>query len=316
MTYSLNTLNSSRAEVPARSGWVRFASELGLFGGLVLLVLWLLAMLSYSGQDAAWSTSGGGGAIANRAGKLGALLADISYFLLGLSVWWCFAAGVRAWLSALARWMRGLQPQAREASQARASMAARLTSSRTGFWLGLVVLLCASTALEWSRIYRFESTFLPGHAGGALGYLVGPASVKWLGFLGSGLVAIALGVLGSALVFRFSWGHVSERMGGWLYSQIESRRSKREIAQDLALGQQAAREREEVVIEEREEIAVHHPVRVMIEPVLVDLPKSGGLPKNGKNRFSPSCPTANCPRLICWTARRQGKKPWPLRHWR
>jgi DNA segregation ATPase FtsK/SpoIIIE, S-DNA-T family len=297
MTYSLNTLNSSSADPPARAGWVRFASELGLFGGLVLLVLWLLAMVSYSAQDAAWSTSGGGGPIANRAGKLGALLADMSYFVLGLSVWWCFAAGVRAWLSALARWMRGLQPQPRDASQGSASLAMRLSSSRTGFWLGLVVLLCASTALEWSRIYRFESTFLPGHAGGALGYLVGPASVKWLGFLGSGLVAIALGVLGSALVFRFSWGHVSERMGGWLYSQIESRRSKREIAQDLVLGQQAAREREEVVVEEREEIAVHHPVRVMIEPVLVDLPKSERVAKERQKPLFTELPDSKLPQV-------------------
>ena len=297
MTYSLNTLNSSQTNPPARSGWVRFASELGLFGGLVVLILWLIAMLSYSGQDAAWSTSGGGGAIANRAGKFGALLADISYFLLGLSVWWCFAAGVRAWLSALARWMRGLQPQPRDASQGSASLAMRLSSSRTGFWLGLVVLLCASTALEWSRIYRFESGFLPGHSGGALGYLVGPASVKWLGFLGSGLVAIALGVLGSALVFRFSWGHVSERMGGWLYSQIESRRSKREIAQDVVLGQQAAREREEVVIEEREEIAVHPPVRVMIEPVLVDLPKSERVAKERQKPLFTELPDSKLPQV-------------------
>ena len=302
MTYSLNTLNSSRADLSARSGWVRFASELGLFGGLILLVLWLLAMLSYSGQDAAWSTSGGasvGGAvgpIANRVGKLGAWLADVSYFLLGLSVWWCFAAGVRAWLSALARWMRGQELHS-EAPLHGTSLAARLTSSRAGFWLGLAVLLCASTALEWSRIYRFESTFLPGHAGGALGYLVGPASVKWLGFLGSGLVAIALGVLGSALVFRFSWGHVSERMGGWLYSQIESRRSKREIAQDLVLGQQAAREREEVVIEEREEIAVHPPVRVMIEPVLVDLPKSERVAKERQKPLFTELPDSKLPQV-------------------
>ena len=297
MTYSLNTLNSSRADLPARSGWMRFVSELGLFGGLVVLVLWLLAMVSYSGQDAAWSTSGGGGAISNRAGKLGAWLADVSYFLLGLSVWWCFAAGVRAWLSALARWMRGLQPQPRDASHGSASLAMRLTSSRTGFWLGLAVLLCASTALEWSRIYRFESTFLPGHAGGALGYLVGPTSVKWLGFLGSGLVAIALGVLGSALVFRFSWGHLAERMGAWLYSLIESRRSQREIAQDLVLGQQAAREREEVVIEEREEMAVHHPARVMIEPVLVDLPKSERVAKERQKPLFTELPDSKLPQV-------------------
>ena len=296
MTYSLNTLNSSENDLRARSGWVRFASELGLFAGLVLLVLWLLAMLSYSAQDAAWSTSGGGGAIVNRAGKLGAWLADISYFVLGLSVWWCFAAGVRAWLSALARWMRGLQPQAPEILRG-TSLAARIGSSRTGFWLGLVVLLCASTALEWSRIYRFESTFLPGPAGGALGYLVGPASVHWLGFLGSGLVAIALGVLGSALVFRFSWGHVAERIGAWLYALIESRRSKREIAQDLVLGQQAAREREEVSLEGREDVAVHAPVRVMIEPVLVELPKSERVAKERQKPLFMEMPDSSLPQV-------------------
>ena len=297
MTYSLNTLNSSRSDnLPGRSGWVRFASELGLFGGLVLLVLWLLAMVSYSGLDAAWSTSGGGGAIANRAGKLGAWLADISYFVLGLSVWWCFAAGVRAWLSALAHWMRGQEPHSGDTSRG-GSLTTRLTSSRAGFWLGLIVLLCASTALEWSRIYRFESTFLPGHAGGALGYLVGPASVKWLGFAGSGLVAIALGVLGSALVFRFSWGHVSERMGGWLDSQIQSRRSKREIAQDLVLGQLAAREREEVVIEERGEIAVHHPVPVRLEPILVELPKSERVAKERQKPLFTELPDSKLPQV-------------------
>ena len=297
MTYSLNTLNSSETNLRARAGWVRFASELGLFAGLVLLVLWLLAMVSYSAQDAAWSTSGGGGAIVNRAGKLGAWLADISYFVLGLSVWWCFAAGVRAWLAALARWMRGLQAPAHDGARGGSSLAARLTSSRTGFWLGLVVLLCASTALEWSRIYRFETTFLPGHAGGALGYLVGPASTKWLGFLGSGLVAIALGVLGSALVFRFSWGHVAERLGAWLFSKIESQRSRREIAQDLALGQQAAREREEVVFGEREEVAVHVPVRVMIDPVLADLPKSERVAKERQKPLFTELPDSSLPQV-------------------
>jgi S-DNA-T family DNA segregation ATPase FtsK/SpoIIIE len=77
----------------------------------------------------------------------------------------------------------------------------RFSRTRTAFWMGLAVLLCASTALEWSRLYRFEPR-LPGHAGGALGYLVGPTGVQWLGFTGSGLVFIALTVLGAALVFR------------------------------------------------------------------------------------------------------------------
>lgn len=86
-----------------------------LFGRLALLLIaavivsHVLALVSYSAQDAAWSTSGARDArsVANWAGRFGAWLADGSYFALGFSVWWCVAAGVRAWLSSLARWMRG-----------------------------------------------------------------------------------------------------------------------------------------------------------------------------------------------------------------
>ncbi|MDO9165206.1 MAG: DNA translocase FtsK 4TM domain-containing protein, partial [Rhodoferax sp.] len=266
--------------------------------GLALLVVWLVALLSYSTQDVAWSTSGSGGPVLNRAGWLGAWLADGSYFLLGYSVWWCLAAGVRVWLSSLARWLRGrelLTPQG-ERSSSSTSLITRFTASRAAFWCGLALLLCASATLEWSRLYSLEAR-LPGYGGGILGYFVGPWSVKWLGFAGSGLVAIALGVVGSALVFRFSWGHVAERLGGWLYLQVESRREKREVAQDIAMGQQAAREREEVVIEEREEIAVHHHAPVMIEPVLVDLPKSERVAKERQKPLFKELPDNKLPQV-------------------
>ena len=110
MTYSLNTLNaSSGSRAAPRSGAARFGHEIGLVLGLVAWVFWLLALLSYSAQDAAWSTSGAGQArmVSNWVGRLGAWLADSSYFMLGFSVWWAVVAFVWAWLSALARWMRG-----------------------------------------------------------------------------------------------------------------------------------------------------------------------------------------------------------------
>ncbi|MCJ0765271.1 DNA translocase FtsK [Variovorax terrae] len=290
MTYSLNTLNSSSgAASPSRSGVGRFAHEIGLIAGGVALVFWLMALLSHSLQDAAWSTSGIGGPVRNWGGRLGAWLSDVSYFLLGFSVWWCFAAGVRAWLATLARWMRGGQA-------VQEPDAGRFSASRTAFWLGLAVLLCASTALEWSRMYRFE-TRLPDHAGGVLGYLTGPASVKWLGFTGAGLVCIALGVIGAALVFRFSWSHVAERVGAWVDSFVESRREKREIAEDLAVGKRAAREREEVVHEERIEIEEHHPTPVLIEPVLVDLPKSERVAKERQKPLFTELPDSKLPQV-------------------
>ena len=79
MTYSLNTLQNPRSGRPppsARSGWSRFADELALLTGLLFLGFWFLSLLTYAPQDAAWSTSGNGDMLLNRAGRAGAWLAD------------------------------------------------------------------------------------------------------------------------------------------------------------------------------------------------------------------------------------------------
>ena len=244
---------------------------MSLLAGALLLCFWLLAILSYSTLDPAWSTSGSGAALHNRGGRLGAWVADASYYLFGFSVWWCFAAAVRAWLAGLAVWLR--QETAQDPAATNPSRVHPLLSGRAAFWCGLVMLVCASCVLEWSRLYSFAPR-LPGDSGGVLGSLLGPISVKWFGFTGSGLIAIALGVAGSSLGFRFSWGNVAERVGAYLHAWIESSRKKRELVEDLALGQQAAREREEVVSEERIEVEGHHVAPVLVEPLVLDVPKS------------------------------------------
>ena len=273
MTYSLDTLtSSSRTTVtPQQSGLGRFAAEMVLLGGALAIVFWLLAMVSYSALDAAWSTSGAGDVLRNRGGRLGAWVADASFYLFGFSAWWGFAVGVRAWLAGLAAWMRQESP--REAVAGSSSRLARLLDGPAAVWCGLVLLLCASCVLEWTRLYSFEAR-LPGDSGGALGSLLGHVGVRWLGFTGSALFAIALGLAGSSMAFRFSWSHVAERVGSYLHSLIESNRKKREMVEDLALGQQAAREREEVVTEERIELEEHHVVPVLVEPVVLEIPKS------------------------------------------
>ncbi|HQS19703.1 MULTISPECIES: DNA translocase FtsK [unclassified Acidovorax] len=289
MTYSLNTLNaSSSARSAPRTGAARFGHEIGLVVGLLALVFWLLALSSYSAQDAAWSTSGtrGDRLVANWAGRFGAWLADGSYFMLGFSVWWCVAAGVRAWIASLARWMRGGEPVVGAASPA---------VRRALFWGGLALLMSASTALEWSRLYRLEA-LLPGHAGGVLGYIVGPASVKWLGFTGSGLLGIVVLVLGAALVFRFSWGHVAEVLGARIDALVRSRLARREVAKDVAVGRRAARERAVVVLEERTESEEHHPAPVqIIEPVLADVPPSARVVKERQKPLFTEMPDSKLP---------------------
>ena len=294
MTYSLDTLRSRNPQTTDVPGGVkRFAHEVGLILGLLGLVFWLVALISYSQQDAAWSTSGTAqatgllpAAARNWGGRLGAWLADASYFLLGFSVWWMLAAGTRVWLASLAHWLRGDT----------LATATPLHSSRMKFWLSLLLLLAASSALEWSRLYRFESR-LPDAAGGALGYLVGSTSVKWLGFAGSGLVLIALGVIAVSSVFGFSWAHTSQRVGEWIANLIDSRREKREIAEDLALGKLAAREREETLIDERIEIEEQHPVPVLIEPTLVDIPKSERVAKERQKPLFTEMPDSKLPQV-------------------
>ncbi|QGW81261.1 DNA translocase FtsK [Variovorax paradoxus] len=316
MTYSLNTLQSSSAAEgqPVRVRAMRFAHEITLIAGFAALLFWLLAMLSFTPSDAAWSTSGTGGEIKNWAGRIGAWLADGSYFLAGYSVWWCLAAGLRAWLSSLANWLRG-----GEAAPAEQPVRGRFNRSRLAFWFGLVLLLCASTTLEWSRLYRLES-YLPGSGGGALGYLVGPASVRWLGFTGSALVAIAAGVIGSALVFRFSWSLIAERIGARAYSLFELRREKRELAADIAMGKQAARERaeaeepvfsrepggavepmgldddEELRIEPRPKRRVPSPP-VQIEPAMTEVPKSDRVVKERQKPLFKELPDSKLPQV-------------------
>jgi S-DNA-T family DNA segregation ATPase FtsK/SpoIIIE len=176
-----------------------------------------------------------------------------------------------AWLSALANRLRDEdEPQPEHVGW-------RYT--RFAFWAGLALLLISSTGLEWTRMYRFEDR-LPGHSsGGVLGYLVGPSSLNWLGFNGSGLIFIAFGVVGASWVFRFSWGQTAENIGAWLDGLYESWRERREREQDVAYGLVAAREREEVVFEERVDSHEHPPTAMHIEPEVIEVPKSARVAK-------------------------------------
>jgi len=276
MTYSLNTLkNDPRASAAEGdnkpTGFRRFAQEIALTAGFVFMTFWLLALLTQSPLDPAWTTSGSGSTVRNFGGRLGAWLGDLSFFLLGYSVWWCYAAALVAWLAALANRLRDEdEPQPEHTGW-------RYT--RFAFWAGLALLLISSTGLEWTRMYRFEDR-LPGHSsGGVLGYLVGPSSLNWLGFNGSGLIFIVFGVVGASWVFRFSWGQTAENIGAWMDGIVEAWRERREREEDVAYGMVAAREREEVVIEERVEIKEHPPIAVHIEPEVIEVPKSARVAK-------------------------------------
>ncbi len=239
-----------------------------ILGGLAWL-LCLLAMVTHNGSDTAFSTSGTGEALRNRVGVLGARVSDMALFLFGFSAWWLLPVALRAWLSALALMLRAEPVPAHE------------RQPRVLFWLGLLLLMAASCALEWTRLYRWES-LLPGHAGGVLGYTLGPLSMHWLGFAGSGVLWIVLLVLGSALALRFSWLQLADAIGAAIDRLRESRMDRREAEEDRRVGEAAAREREAVVDVQRHEDEEQVPVH--IEAALPELPPS---PRVAKERQKP-----------------------------
>ena len=255
MTFPLGSLRADGAGVAAGGAASSPAAmpmrrQLWLLAGAVLWLLAMLALVTHHSADAGFSTSGTGEALRNKAGQFGAWTSDFALFMLGHSVWWLPLVAARAWLSALARSLRGepLHP-----------------GSRTAFWLGLCVLMAASTALESTRLYRFEA-LLPGHAGGVLGYSLGPQSVQWLGFAGSGVLWIAALVAGMALSLRFSWLKLAEALGERIDTFKERRQARRERAEDRRLGLEAQREREHVVEVERLAVEDHIPT-VIDKPV-------------------------------------------------
>ncbi len=265
MTFPLGSLRGEAGAAAARANAAAHAvplrRQLWLFAGAVLWLLATLALVTHSSADAGFTTSGGGGSLANKAGLAGAWLSDFAYFSFGYSVWWLPLVAARAWFAALARSLRS---------------AAVPTPSRTVFWAGLALLMAGSCALEATRLYRFEG-FLPGHAGGVLGYALGATSVKWLGFAGSGVFWIATLVAGIAMALHFNWLRLAERIGAWFDTFKQKREAQREMAEDVRLGLAAQRARDEDAAVNRDVIEEYIPV--VIERPVVDVPKSDRVAK-------------------------------------
>jgi S-DNA-T family DNA segregation ATPase FtsK/SpoIIIE len=232
--------------------------QAGLMVGALLWLLFLLALATHDLGDPGFSTSGDGSALRNKAGLLGAWGSDLALFLFGHSVWWLVLAALRLWLGTLAHSMRGEVPLA-------------TSRQRAALWGGLLLLMAASCSLEWTRLYRWED-HLPGPAGGVMGAALGTFSMKWFGFAGSGVLWISGLVLGMSLALRFSWVRLADGLGAWLDSLRRQRTLRIERAEDVRLGQAAKAERAQVVEIERQIVEDHVPI--VIEPAVIEVPKS------------------------------------------
>jgi S-DNA-T family DNA segregation ATPase FtsK/SpoIIIE len=269
-------VNTPAPSPPAPSSWaLGVKAQVTVFLTGAVLILVFLALTSYHVTDPAFSTSGDRSQVKNLVGALGAWASDLSFFLFGFSVWWLMVIGVYIWLGALGTVLRGSETPTKEAGPQPPWI----------FWLGVGLLLCASCALEWTRLYQWEARVPGGHAGGALGYTLGQLSQRWLGFSGSGVFWIALLIMGFSMAFRFSWMRLAEQIGQRLESFWHRSMAQHERAQDLRTEHKAElkREREKVIIEplpiqvpvsQSLQIQPPAPQPMVIEAPVVDILKS------------------------------------------
>ena len=213
--------------------------------GLVLLLGWLVALLSHSMNDPAWSTSGRHASSAtamrtyNWLGSLGAYVSDITLYIAGWSMVLLplFLLVYRFW------------PNRQPARFAITSV------------LGLIVL---GSMIEWLVGQPFDAR-LPSHAGGAIGSLLTGLifkSVPWLARHQTTAILLVLvawlAVLQWSLSFR--WLSISEQLGRQLEHLRHAKRRREEALRDVELGLEAAREREVQVLHDRVAVSQLHDV--------------------------------------------------------
>ncbi|MDY0746125.1 DNA translocase FtsK 4TM domain-containing protein [Paucibacter sp. R3-3] len=258
-------------------------TPLWLIVGAVLWCLLVLAMVTHDARDAAFTSSGSRELYGNKVGALGAWASDLLLFTFGYSCWWLPLIGLRRWLASLAGLLR-----------ADAAEPAPNLRSASIWFAGLLLLMASSSALEWTRLYGWEGR-LPGHAGGVLGYVLGPWSMKMLGFAGSGVAWIAGLLAGSALALKFSWLRLAETLGTRIDEMREHRVERREIVEDKKVGKKAAQEREKVVEVERHVVEDHEPI--IIEPPVVEVPKSTRVAKERQQTLFTDAGDAKLPQV-------------------
>jgi S-DNA-T family DNA segregation ATPase FtsK/SpoIIIE len=239
--------------------------------GVVAIVL-CAALVSYSPEDRGFSFTGESVVVHNRAGPIGAWLADMLFFLFGRPAF--------LFPLMLALWCWGLmRNRGKEEPVSRANTAVRI-----GGFVLVLVASCGLATLHWAAAPLRQT------AGGVVGSLVGEALTSGLDFLGATLLLLAAWMGGLSLAFGVSWLTIMDRLGAWTWRGIAWLRARLWTARDVAQGRERKQARKDAVITEQKRSATRLPPR--IDTALPSVPKSERVEKERQaSLFEP--PAAN-----------------------
>ena len=166
---------------------------------------------------------------------------DARYFVFGFSVWWAVAVALRAWLGLAGRIGAAKRPRGSPRSKPAVAPRPRLVVlGRPGLVAGGQCVARMDTPVPTGK-RRVPG----GHAGGVVGYTLGPFEPEPVRLCRFGCVVDRTdGRGGRAGVPQFSWLRLAEGIGAWVESLREKRALRTERAEDVRVGEaRAARTR-------------------------------------------------------------------------
>ncbi|MBL8381791.1 MAG: DNA translocase FtsK 4TM domain-containing protein [Burkholderiales bacterium] len=271
------TIGASRAARLLREArWIAFV---GVAAFLVIV------LATYRRGDPGWSHAAADGVIANAGGRVGAWLADLLFYVFGLSAWW--------WVALFAYLV--IAGYRRLADGAATEVTVLDRRSLLALGGGFAMLLVSSSALEALRLHSLKAA-LPLAPGGMAGLAVGGALDAHIGFVGATLACLIGMAVGFSLFTGMSWLWLVEAIGGVIDGAWLAFERRREERRDRAAGEAAIETREQAVIEERRELFEEHPA-IRIEPQVVAVPQSPRVQKEKQVPLFSELPDSGLPPL-------------------
>jgi S-DNA-T family DNA segregation ATPase FtsK/SpoIIIE len=166
---------------------VRGLREIALLGFFTIALFFLIALVTFSNEDAGWTHSGSMQSISNACGVVGAWVSDFVLSIFGLMAY-LFPAMIM-WHGYLAY------------TQTRQKKRKFILAVR---WIGFISTLVSGSAIFYLHILRLQVE-LPGSTGGVLGQEIGNALLIALGNSGATLLLLAIFLAGTTLFTGLSW---------------------------------------------------------------------------------------------------------------